>query len=116
MPRLYAAMQEMLPLVTAIDRTADAASLVPITEVKHRPDGTTETAACFLLNQASDHVVLFHRVDRPWRVATLMLQPPAVTVAYYPKDRPFNVYNWFCSRRRMGRFLHQRRLTSRVTA
>ena len=72
-------------------------ALPSILEVKHRPDGTTETAPCSVLARGDDEVLLYHELTARWTVGPITIAPPMFTLAWYGRERPHNAYTWFAA-------------------
>jgi predicted RNA-binding protein associated with RNAse of E/G family len=68
--------------------------VMDVLEVKRTLDGTERTFACRAAEMTSDRAVLLYTLSRAGRVANLSLAQGTVTVAYYWRDRPYNVYHW----------------------
>jgi hypothetical protein len=66
-----------------------------VTELKTSPDGSTDGVTCRIMEESEHHVVLFHELERSWRVAELLIGPPMFTIAVYWQLRPYNMYAWF---------------------
>lgn len=67
-------------------------SLPPFTEVKERYDGRVHHIECRLVECTDHRIAIYYRFDRDWVVDELRLHPEHYTVAWYWRDRPFNVY------------------------
>ncbi|PWA08879.1 DUF402 domain-containing protein [Pueribacillus theae] len=69
-----------------------------VTERKIRYDTTTEEHSCILLEAKSQNIVLFHKIAASFAMITnqnkLTIPKGSYTLAYYWKNRPFNLYIW----------------------
>ncbi|MCM3166149.1 DUF402 domain-containing protein [Peribacillus frigoritolerans] len=69
-----------------------------IIERKIRYDSLVVEHACLLLNAQNHHVVLFHEIMDAFtmKAGPIELNIPigSYTIAYYWKDRPYNLYIW----------------------
>ncbi len=67
---------------------------VDVLEVKHTLDGAVHTFPCRAVEVTGERAVLLYTLPRPGRVADLSLPAGTLTVAYFWRDRPYNVYHW----------------------
>lgn len=65
-----------------------------ILEVKHTLRGEVRTFPCRAVEVTAERAVLLYTLSRPGRVADLPLPAGTRTVAYFWRDRPYNVYHW----------------------
>ncbi|TCP20781.1 uncharacterized protein DUF402 [Scopulibacillus darangshiensis] len=69
-----------------------------IIERKIRYDNTIVEHSCRLLKAKKQHAVLFHKVQDSFSMTAnqnkLTIPKGSYTLAYYWKDRPFNLYIW----------------------
>lgn len=69
-----------------------------IIERKIRYDSIVVDHICMLLKAQNQHVVLFHEIMDSFtmKAGTIKLTIPigSYTIAYYWKDRPYNLYIW----------------------
>lgn len=69
-----------------------------IIERKIRYDSSLVEYRCKLLEVQSEQHVLFHQIETPFTMLTnkgeLTITKGCYTIAYYWKDRPYNVYIW----------------------
>lgn len=69
-----------------------------IIERKIRYDSLVVEHTCLLLNAQNQHVVLFHKIMDAFtmKAGPIKLNIPigSYTIAYYWKDRPYNLYIW----------------------
>jgi predicted RNA-binding protein associated with RNAse of E/G family len=70
-----------------------------ILEVKHTLDGRTRTFSCRAIEVTDERAVLLYTLSRPGRVADLPLPAGTLTVGYFWRDRPYNVYHWVAPER-----------------
>ena len=84
--------QDLIALVTRLE---SGGALPTMTETKHRYDGGRESVSCRVLESDRNRTVLFHRIARDWDVGTVGLVLGDVTVAFYFRDTPYNLYCWF---------------------
>lgn len=64
-------------------------------EIKHTYFGERVIAHCYLCSLSEESGVLKYYFDDTWVVNGLILGPPMFTLAYYPDNKPYNVYCWF---------------------
>jgi uncharacterized protein len=67
---------------------------VEILEVKRTLDGAVQTFPCQAAEVTPQRAVLLYTISRGRRIADVELPAGTVTVAYYWRDRPYNVYHW----------------------
>jgi hypothetical protein len=67
---------------------------VDILEVKRTLDGAVRTFPCRAAEVTGERAVLLYTLQRPGRVGDLPLPAGTLTVAYFWRDRPYNVYHW----------------------
>ncbi len=65
-----------------------------VLEVKRKLDGSVHTFPCRAAELSEDRAVLLYSLPHPGRVADLGLPEGTLTIAYYWRDRPYNVYHW----------------------
>ncbi len=65
-----------------------------VLEVKRTLDGAVRTFPCQAAELTGERAVLLYTLSRPGRVADLVLPAGTLTVAYFWRDRPYNVYHW----------------------
>jgi predicted RNA-binding protein associated with RNAse of E/G family len=63
-------------------------------ETKIRYDGTVAEYDCQLIEYSSERVTLFYELPESRVVDAVTLPKGVYTIAYYWKDRPYNVYHW----------------------
>lgn len=77
-----------------------------IIERKIRYNSEIVDYKCKLLSAQSQHVVLFHIIEQAFTMAadhrTITIPEGSYTIAYYWKDRPYNLYFW---RDKNGKYL-----------
>ena len=69
------------PTRRAVREYVEEHSSAPLLETKHRPDGTTQTAACTVLRRERDEVLLYHELAAVWNVGPITIAPPMFTLA-----------------------------------
>lgn len=71
---------------------------IEIIERKIRYDATTVDHACLLIETQPDKIVLYHEVQYSFTMAAndtkLTIPKGSYTVAYYWRNRPYNLYVW----------------------
>ena len=77
-----------------LQRHLDSRSAPAITECKETYWGRTERVACRLVHRDPNQVVLFHALDASSVVDGTTIGPPMFTIAFYWRDRPYNLYCW----------------------
>ena len=73
-------------------------SVIEIIERKIRYDATTVDHACLLIETQPDNIVLYHEVQYSFTMEAndkkLTIPKGSYTVAYYWRNRPYNLYVW----------------------
>ncbi|MGN4443366.1 DUF402 domain-containing protein [Bacillus cereus group sp. MYBK79-1] len=71
---------------------------IEIIERKIRYDGTTVDHACLLIEAQQEEIVLYHEVQYSFTMEAndkkLTIPKGSYTVAYYWRNRPYNLYVW----------------------
>ena len=65
-----------------------------VLEVKQTLDGAVRTFPCRAAEVTEDRAVLLYTLPAPARVADLALPAGTLTIAFFWRDRPYNVYHW----------------------
>ncbi len=65
-----------------------------VLEVKRKLDGSVHTFPCRAAELSDDLAVLLYTLPHAGCVADLALPAGTLTIAYYWRDRPYNVYHW----------------------
>ncbi len=68
-----------------------------ITEIKTTLSGRVETFACDLVERTPGRVVVLYRLPHARVLHGVWLPPGAVTVGYFWRHRPYNLYHWVTS-------------------
>jgi hypothetical protein len=71
-----------------------------ITEVKRTLSGGEARFACEVYSQTDDELVVLFRLPEPRDVHGIWLPGGTVTVGYFWRSRPYNLYHWLDKRRR----------------
>ncbi len=71
-----------------------------ITEVKRTLAGGESRFACEVYSQTEDELVVLFRLPEPRDVHGTWLPAGTVTVGYFWRSRPYNLYHWLDRRRR----------------
>lgn len=65
-----------------------------ITEIKTTLGGRVETFACDLAERTAGRLVVLYQLPQAREVHGVWLPPGALTIGYFWRHRPYNLYHW----------------------